>query len=96
MIVERLRKARRYKDALAWAELYGFQDLRLVDVALVEYRRARRPGDAVALAWRAYREISRPPTGKSRCPLTPGVPRLLNKLHVGCHGGHGVWLFAPT
>lgn len=58
LIVERLRKARRYKDALAWAEqglaLYGFQDLRLVDVALEEYQRARRPGDAVALAWRAY------------------------------------------
>lgn len=57
-IVEVLREAKRYDDALAWAEkglaLHGGSDSRLVNAAAEEYHRAGRGADAVRVAWEAY------------------------------------------
>lgn len=57
-IVEVLREARRYDDALAWAERglakHGRSDPRLVEAAAEEYHRAGRSEDAVRVAWEAY------------------------------------------
>jgi len=57
-IAELYTKARRYEDALAWAEkglaLHGGSDSRLVEAAAEEYHRAGRGADAVRVAWHAY------------------------------------------
>jgi hypothetical protein len=57
-IVEVLRDAQRYDDALSWAErglaLHGGSDARLVEAAAAEYHRAGRGHDAVRVAWDAY------------------------------------------
>lgn len=57
-IVAVLREAKRYVDALTWAEkglaLHGRSDSRLVEAAAEEYHRAGRGEDAVRLAWEAY------------------------------------------
>ena len=58
-IVEVLRSAERFEDALAWAErgvaAFGPNaDPRLVDVLAEEYHRAGRGSDAVALLWRIF------------------------------------------
>lgn len=53
-----LREAKRYDEALAWAEkglaLHGGSDPRLVEAAADEYHRAGRGEDAVGVAWNAY------------------------------------------
>jgi len=57
-IAEVLRGAKRYDDALAWAErglaLHGGSDSRLVEVAAEEYHRAGCGDDAVRVTWDAY------------------------------------------
>lgn len=57
-IVEVYQKAKRYDDALAWAEkglaLHGGSDSRLLDAAAEEYHRAGRTEDAVRICWQAY------------------------------------------
>ncbi len=57
-IAEVYRGAKRYEDALAWAEkglaLHGGSDSRLVEAAAQEYHRAGRGEDAVRVAWDAY------------------------------------------
>lgn len=57
-IAEVLREAKRYDDALVWAEkglaLHGGTDSRLVEVAAEEYHRAGRGEDAVRVTWEAY------------------------------------------
>jgi uncharacterized Zn finger protein len=57
-IAELYRDAKRYEDALAWAEkglaLHGGSDSRLVEAAAEEYHRAGRGADAVRVAWDAY------------------------------------------
>lgn len=57
-IAEVLRGAKRYDDALVWAEkglaLHGGSDSRLVEVAAEEYHRTGRGEDAVRVAWDAY------------------------------------------
>jgi len=57
-IAELYRKARRYNDALAWAEkglaLHGGSDPRLLEAAAEEYHRAGRGADAVRIAWDTY------------------------------------------
>ncbi|MDQ6934368.1 MAG: hypothetical protein M3130_03635 [Actinomycetota bacterium] len=58
-IAEVLREAKRYDDALVWAEkglaLHG-SDSRLVEVAAEEYHRTGRGEDAVRVTWEAYGE----------------------------------------
>ena len=57
-IAEVLRGAKRYDDALVWAEkglaLHGGSDSRLVEVAAEEYHRTGRGEDAVRVTWDAY------------------------------------------
>lgn len=57
-IVQLFREAKRYADALAWAEkgmtLHGGSDSRLLDAAAEEYHRAGRAEDAVRICWEAY------------------------------------------
>lgn len=57
-IVEVYREAKRYDDALAWAEkglaLHGGSDSRLLDASAEEYHRAGRAEDAVRICWEAY------------------------------------------
>jgi len=57
-IAELYRDAKRYDDALAWAEkglaIHGGADSRLVEAAAEEYHRAGRGADAVRVAWDAY------------------------------------------
>ena len=57
-IAEVLREAKRYDDALVWAEkglaLHGASDSRLVEAVAEEYHRAGRGEDAVRVAWDAY------------------------------------------
>jgi len=57
-IGEVLRGAKRYDDALVWAEkglaLHGGSDSRLVEVAAEEYHRTGRGEDAVRVTWDAY------------------------------------------
>ena len=57
-IAEVLREAKRYDDALEWAEkglaLHGGSDPRLVEVAAEEYHRTGRGEDAVRVTWDAY------------------------------------------
>lgn len=57
-IVQVYREAKRYDDALAWAEkglaLHGGSDSRLLDAAAEEYHRAGRTEDAVRICWQAY------------------------------------------
>lgn len=59
-IAEVLREAKRYDDALVWAEkglaLHGGSDSRLVEVAAEEYHRTGRGEDAVRVTWEAYVE----------------------------------------
>jgi tetratricopeptide (TPR) repeat protein len=59
-IAEVLREAKRYDDALAWAEkglaLHGGSDSRLVEVAAEEFHRTGRGEDAVRVTWDAYGE----------------------------------------
>ena len=59
-IAEVLHEARRYDDALVWAErglaLHGGSDSRLVEVAAEEYHRTGRGEDAVRVTWDAYGE----------------------------------------
>jgi len=60
-IAEVLREAKRYDDALAWAEkglaLHGGADSRLVEVTAEEYHRSGRGEDAVRVTWDAYGEV---------------------------------------
>jgi len=71
LIAERLREAGRYDDALARAqkgrELFACEDSRLVDAATREYHRAGRCADAVALAWRAFDEMTTPAEYQRLC-----------------------------
>ena len=59
-IAEVLREAKRYDDALVWAEkglvLHGGSDSRLVEAAAEEYHRSGRGEDAVRVTWDAYGE----------------------------------------
>lgn len=59
-IAEVLREAKRYDDALMWAEkglaLHGGSDSRLVEAAAEEHHRAGRGEDAVRVTWDAYGE----------------------------------------
>ena len=59
-IAEVLREAKRYDDALVWAEkglaLHGGSDSRLVEVAAEEYHRTGRGEDAVRVTWEAFVE----------------------------------------
>src|SRR6266508_484508 len=65
-IAERLEKAGRHEDVLAWAErgVAAFSpgaDVRLLEILADEYHRRHRHDDAVALAWKAF--IDRPGLG---------------------------------
>jgi uncharacterized Zn finger protein len=59
-IAEVLREAKRYDDALVWAEkglaLHGGADSRLVEVAAEELHRTGRGEDAVRVTWEAFVE----------------------------------------
>ena len=79
-----LREAKRYDDALMWAEkglaLHGGSDSRLVEVAAEEHHRSGRGEDAVRVIWDAYAEAPGlrphlPPLGPS-CGARRPVARL--------------------
>lgn len=59
-IVEVYQEAKRYDDALVWAEkglaLHGRSDSRLLEAAAEEYHRAGRGEDAVRICWEAFDE----------------------------------------
>ena len=75
-IAEVLCAAKRYDDALTWAEtgltLHGSADSRLVEVAAEEYHRTGRGEDAVRVTWDAY---AKAPALRTYCQLAEHAQR---------------------